>query len=448
MSENTQEQELAVKTASSSTGTLPALDGLRGLAIALVLWYHLMDPRVVLGSTAPLPLYGLLGSGFSGVFLFFVLSGFLLFLPYARALLSGQRWPSAREFYRRRALRILPAYYVSLAFVLLTQVALVTRLGSPTLVYLLALLLHDTRIEAFNLAVALNLPLWTLAVEWQFYLLLPWLALGLAKLAKGRTGTPQSRDTGDAGGTSGSSPLYHRHPCRFWVGLGLAGLVLLGLGIRALAALLHYGAGVADPMALPGLGGVLLRLAYGVKGKYLEVFALGMALCLFYVFGVEQGRLSAQLKQRLSRLACLGALIGLIGCVFWSAAAGRITPAGGEWIFPPGASWSVLGEWTLGLCFALLLMGVLLGGPMLNAIFSWAPLRFLGKISFSLYLWHVPLLALLPPMPSYPLLVLVSLAVVLPWSAASYYLIERPFLRWRRLPRAVNEQTLQASPER
>lgn len=108
----------------------------------------------------------------------------------------------------------------------------------------------------------------------------------------------------------------------------------------------------------------------------------------------------------------------------------------------------MLGEWTLGLSFALLLAGVLLGGPKLNGIFSWAPLRFLGKISFSLYLWHVPLLGLLPSIQPYPLLVLVSLAVLLPWSAASYYLIERPFLRWRRQPRAVNQQTLQASAER
>ncbi len=399
-------------------GTLPALDGLRGLAIALVLWYHLMDPRVVLGATAPRPLYALLGSGFSGVFLFFVLSGFLLFLPYARALLDGQRWPTAREFYRRRALRILPAYYVSLAFVLITQAALVARLGSPAQVYLAALLMQDTQIGAFNLLVALNLPLWTLAVEWQFYLLLPWLALGLAKLAGAK------RTSEDAGSTRGMRRAL----------LGLAALVLLGLLIRALAALLHYGAGVAVPVSLPGLGGLLLRLVYGVKGKYLEVFALGMALSLLYVLGVEQGRLSARRKQRLSRLACLGALVGLAGCVFWSAASGRITPAGGEWIFPPGAFWSVLGEWTLSLCFALLLAGVLLGGPQLTGFFSWAPLRFLGKISFSLYLWHVPLLGLLPALPSYPLLVLVSLAVLLPWSAASYSLIERPFLRWRRTP--------------
>src|SRR5215469_6765094 len=48
----------------------------------------------------------------SGVHLFFVLSGFLLFLPYARAILHTKALPSAENFYKRRALRILPAYLV------------------------------------------------------------------------------------------------------------------------------------------------------------------------------------------------------------------------------------------------------------------------------------------------------------------------------------------------
>lgn len=52
--------------------------------------------------------------GNTGVQLFFVLSGFLLFLPYARAMLFQERWPKTRTFYMRRALRILPGYYFSL----------------------------------------------------------------------------------------------------------------------------------------------------------------------------------------------------------------------------------------------------------------------------------------------------------------------------------------------
>src|SRR5260370_28916676 len=59
-------------------------------------------------------------AGDTGVTLFFVLSGFLLFLPYAKALLfEDTRWPSTRQFYLLRVLRIIPAYYVSLCLIVL-----------------------------------------------------------------------------------------------------------------------------------------------------------------------------------------------------------------------------------------------------------------------------------------------------------------------------------------
>src|SRR5690242_15134137 len=97
--------------------TLPALDGIRALAILLVLWHHLY--LVGLAShldVGPDWLRALSAMAASGVFLFFPLSGFLLFLPYARALLARQPWPRTRQFYLRRALRILPVYLVALSF--------------------------------------------------------------------------------------------------------------------------------------------------------------------------------------------------------------------------------------------------------------------------------------------------------------------------------------------
>ncbi len=56
----------------------------------------------------------------TGVHLFFVLSGFLLFLPYARAMLQDRPLPTARRFYQRRALRILPAYWVCMIALVLS----------------------------------------------------------------------------------------------------------------------------------------------------------------------------------------------------------------------------------------------------------------------------------------------------------------------------------------
>ncbi len=57
--------------------------------------------------------------GRTGVHLFFVLSGFLLFLPYARWLFGMGQRPSAQLFYKRRVLRIGPAYWACLAILLL-----------------------------------------------------------------------------------------------------------------------------------------------------------------------------------------------------------------------------------------------------------------------------------------------------------------------------------------
>src|SRR5690242_20063157 len=91
-----------------------ALDGLRALAAFSIVGFH----ALLFLQFEYTPLSRAVNHGWyylsTGVHLFFVLSGFLLFLPYVRALLDGERLPSARRFYQRRALRILPAYWVCL----------------------------------------------------------------------------------------------------------------------------------------------------------------------------------------------------------------------------------------------------------------------------------------------------------------------------------------------
>lgn len=104
--------------------TVAVLDGVRGLAILFVLTFHinLMTGEKVLNWQENPLVMSILMAGGTGVTLFFVLSGFLLFMPYAKALLFAGRWPLARTFYLRRALRIIPAYYFSLfVLILLTQ---------------------------------------------------------------------------------------------------------------------------------------------------------------------------------------------------------------------------------------------------------------------------------------------------------------------------------------
>ena len=164
-----------LRLTSGAQQEIAALDGLRALAVLLVVGHHLY--RWGAGDWPLLRLSALsatLDFGFIGVLLFFVISGFLLFLPYARSLVAGTPWPSVVQFYRRRVLRILPVYYVALT------IAGILLMASGKLqgwvlkgLALDFLLLQNVSPSAANLVGILDGPLWTLAIEWQFYLLLP-----------------------------------------------------------------------------------------------------------------------------------------------------------------------------------------------------------------------------------------------------------------------------------
>src|SRR5215469_17085949 len=104
--------------------TIPVLDGVRAIACLMVIWFHIYRiPRDLhIWNTQPsdhLLLNSFLYFGRYGVTLFFVLSGFLLFMPFAKALLFEKTWPSTRQFYVRRVFRIVPAYYLSLMLMVL-----------------------------------------------------------------------------------------------------------------------------------------------------------------------------------------------------------------------------------------------------------------------------------------------------------------------------------------
>jgi peptidoglycan/LPS O-acetylase OafA/YrhL len=154
---------------------MPGLDSLRGLAILSVLFYHGLHADTAedlpAHSASAHVVSNLLGSGWLGVFLFFILSGFLI----TGILLDSKGRPDYwRRFYSRRVLRIMPAF----ALVLLT---LKLFFGSSW-TYIAACLAYIA-----NLAPALHLegyiygPLWSLAVEEQFYLCWPWLVKWLSK---------------------------------------------------------------------------------------------------------------------------------------------------------------------------------------------------------------------------------------------------------------------------
>ena len=154
---------------------LPALDGIRGLAVLIVVGYHIgggaQSSNIIVKSVGLL-----LKAGWSGVSLFFVLSGFLI---------SGILWDTKgtagwlRNFYVRRTLRIFPLYYGALLLVVIAAFATHQALYCLSRIWVFALYLQNIpALRRFVSVYGSPLPLghfWSLAVEEQFYLLWPFL---------------------------------------------------------------------------------------------------------------------------------------------------------------------------------------------------------------------------------------------------------------------------------
>lgn len=145
---------------------LPQLDGLRALAVGIVIWQHagLYD-----GSRA----FAVHGVGIFGVWIFFVLSSYLITGILLRAKDSGaQLGESLRVFYLRRVLRIMPAYYACLALAVALRVPLVPGELTAHALYLTRGMVpaHPQWSQALE-------HVWSLAVEEQFYLVWPLVVL-------------------------------------------------------------------------------------------------------------------------------------------------------------------------------------------------------------------------------------------------------------------------------
>ena len=161
-------------------GMIAPLDGVRALAFLLVFSLH-ANHSGVYNYTGHNPfIIDFLAVGYTGVTLFFILSGFLLFLPYTQALLFAKDWPKPKIYYIRRILRIFPGYFFSLfILVMFTKSYLIQPQNWGVLVPFLTFTMGFN-----NSSGIINGPYWTLAIEFQYYLILPLIAFGILKLTR------------------------------------------------------------------------------------------------------------------------------------------------------------------------------------------------------------------------------------------------------------------------
>jgi peptidoglycan/LPS O-acetylase OafA/YrhL len=172
---------------------LPLIDILRGVAILMVIYHHLYGDNITvpgwhgfwIGDIPFFP-FTILSNGFQGVALFFILSGFVLSLPYFSGRRHMQNWSDARQFYRRRFWRLYPLFAVAVLFGMLfihrePTMALAVKNGFMMLSGLFVFS-RELFMPPYNWV------LWTLGLELWFSLLLPPLLLiarriGVVRLA-------------------------------------------------------------------------------------------------------------------------------------------------------------------------------------------------------------------------------------------------------------------------
>jgi peptidoglycan/LPS O-acetylase OafA/YrhL len=295
----------------------PDLEGLRGVAILLVLLCHVRIP----GAEA----------GFVGVDVFFVLSGFLI-----TGLLVNERERTGRialgPFYARRARRIFPAAALVLAATLMTAQLVLSpldlrRIADDGLAASLSLANMRYAVDATDYFALVDtspmLHFWSLAVEEQFYLLWPILLLTVSRIGRPR------------------------------VAMAALATAVLGGSFVLCSAL-------TDPSS---------AWAYFSLPTRAWQLAAGGLLAL-----------SAPLLGRVPH--AVAAAVGWLGAALLGASLVAIGPTTAY----PGLA-SLLP--TLG-AVALIASGGILGSPGWLALAT-APVRWLGRISYSLYLWHWPI---------------------------------------------------------
>jgi peptidoglycan/LPS O-acetylase OafA/YrhL len=407
--------------AAATTGSTPRLqgmDGLRAIAALGVFGYHVWlyagpdGSRVDLGTAGRVVLPHLA----LGLTLFFTLSGFLLYRPFARAVLTSSPSPWWRSYTRNRLLRIMPAYVVILLLATVLLPAGLVRSASGELV--LGSLRDEPELLLRNLLLVQSFfpdsvvtgigPAWSLTVELVFYAVLPLVsAIGLWVVAR-------SPRPGRA------APLA--------VLVAPAVFLVVGLATKlALATVIVPEVGYA-----PGWDADRYSVVQRSFLAQADLFAFGMVAA---IARVQHERCALRLTRRawgslgLASLAVIAAI-----CVLRTV--GMVPTAAYQTIAAVGCA---------GIVAFVALADADAGRVWRPLVLLEArPVVAVGLVSYSFYLWHEPLIRLLADNGltaagpgKLALVLLIDLAVVLVLATLTYRLVEVPALRRKRTSASV-----------
>lgn len=367
------------------------LDGVRVVAILLVVWYHFWQQSWIIPVAGPVNLDWLVRNGAIAVDMMILLSAFCLFLPYARNMVYGGEYPSTGDFYWRRIARIAPSYYVILFIVLflfaipMNEYAGVSEMLQDLIPHLV--FLHNW-FPASSVFTHLNGAMWTVGVIVQFYVVFPLLA-----------------------------KAFQRKPLVTYGAMTLVGLVssfLISSNFDNLNQMLY----VNNTLT------------------FFSVYANGMLGAWLYISWTRE-------HKRTGQEGIFFTLIALTCLWIFKILCEHRTYSGSE------AKWQLDYRYLLSLVFLILIISIILSARWFRVLWDNKVMHFLAGISFNFYLCHQYIAVKLkefhipfwegdtPPNQlgdevwqwKYLLLcIVISFAV----AVAMTYLVEKPVAKWIR----------------
>jgi peptidoglycan/LPS O-acetylase OafA/YrhL len=376
-------------------------DSLRGLAALAILSFHVASLTGSLSDPVAGDLLSVLGP--RALVLFFVISGFLLYRPYVAARAAERPGPRTGRYLRRRALRIVPAFWVALT-VLAIYPGITGVFSEDWWRYygFLQLYSHETLPRGIPVA-------WSLCVEVTFYLSLPLWAYLVRRLHWG-------------------SWVRTEYVCLAVV--AAIGIVFQVLGAQEI---------VSDIVASSLLGQITW-------------LALGMAIAVASVADAHSETEAAAVRgirehPTLCWLGGLAALGGLAILLKHEGLLAIVQALSTEQDVPT----TLLAIALTGVLGALFVLPAVFGeneGGLPRKLLAWRPIAWLGLVSYGIFLWHLPIaqwmslsedplhfsaegLGLLEHIGAAqtPIMIVLVTAVTAVMAGLSYYLVELPFLR-------------------
>lgn len=319
---------------------IDVLDGIRAVAIVLVVWYHFwqqtwLTPYIVFDNKitkyfgiSNINLATFVRYGAEFVDMLILLSAVCNFYPYARSILLGEPWPDTKVFYKKRAIRIIPSYYLCVFIMLIFALAEKRYSGMAAMWQDLIARLTFCSIfsERTYLGSQLNGVLWTVQVEVIYYILMPWIA-----------------------------KCFKKRP-------GITCIVMWLCGILSSNFILYQ---KAD------------RIRFYVNHflTFAGCYANGMLICMIYIT-VKKQKAENRYTEILAVLMTVVSVIAIDRLFAEHSNSDQVQIVQLEHRF------------LLSLAFSAFILAVMFGTKWLKAMFANRIMRFISTISYNLYIWH------------------------------------------------------------